>query len=375
MNIKVPQSNPKAGYEAAKVEINQAVARVLESGWYILGKEVTEFENEFAAFHGGGEAIGVGNGTDALELALRAIGIKQGDLVFTVSHTAVATVAAIEKAGAIPVLVDIDPESFTMDPSSLSEAILEQKRKKMPLKAIIAVHLYGHPADLEAITAIAREHDLVVIEDCAQAHGAAINGKMVGTIGDVAAFSFYPTKNLGALGDGGAVLTKDGHVAARVRLLREYGWKSRYVSECAGGNSRLDEIQAAILRVKLESLEQDNQLRRSIAGEYLRGISNKAILLPIIGDNIVHVFHQFVIRTNKRDFLKEYLNSKGIGTLIHYPLPIHLQPAYLGKVITAPDGLNVTNMVAKEVLSLPMYPQISRDQLQAVIEAIEEWDA
>jgi dTDP-4-amino-4,6-dideoxygalactose transaminase len=374
MNIRVPQSNPKAGYETVRLEINQAVERVLESGWYILGKEVADFEKEFAAFHGGGEAMGVGNGTDALELALRAIGIQQGDHVFTVSHTAVATVAAIEKAGGIPVLVDIDPESYCMDPDSLTEAILEQKKKKIPIKAIIVVHLYGHPADLGAIIAVAREHDLSVIEDCAQAHGAAINGRKVGTIGDIAAFSFYPTKNLGALGDGGAVLTKDFQIAEKVRLLREYGWKSRYVSECAGGNSRLDEIQAAILRVKLERLEQDNQLRRSIAGEYLRGISNKSISLPKIGNNIDHVFHQFVIRNNRRDFLREYLSSKGIGTLIHYPLPIHLQPAYLGKVITAPNGLNVTNMVAKEVLSLPMYPQISRDQIRDVIGAIEEWD-
>jgi dTDP-4-amino-4,6-dideoxygalactose transaminase len=295
--------------------------------------------------------------------------------VLAVSHTAVATVAAIEKAGGTPVLVDINSESFTMDPNSLSETILDQKKKNKSLKAIIAVHLYGHPADMDAITAIAREHDLSVIEDCAQAHGASINGRMVGTMGDLAAFSFYPTKNLGALGDGGAVITKDHASAERVRLLREYGWKSRYISECAGGNSRLDEIQAAILRVKLERLEQDNQLRRGVAEQYLREISNKSVSLPIIDKNIKHVFHQFVIQTNKREQFREHLTSAGIGTLIHYPVPIHLQPAYKERITIAPGGLSETEKAAKEVLSLPMYPQISAAQIKAVIEAIEDWGA
>jgi dTDP-4-amino-4,6-dideoxygalactose transaminase len=226
-----------------------------------------------------------------------------------------------------------------------------------------------------AITAIAKEHDMVVIEDCAQAHGASINGRMVGTIGDVAAFSFYPTKNLGALGDGGAVITKDLATAERVRLLREYGWKSRYISECAGGNSRLDEIQAAILRVKLKGLEQDNQLRRGVAEQYLSGISNKSVSLPIINKDIKHAFHQFVIRTNKREHLREYLTSAGIGTLIHYPVPIHLQPAYKERITIAPGGLSETEKAAKEVLSIPMYPQISAAQIRAVIEAIESWEA
>src|SRR5665213_3255527 len=247
----ISQSNPKANYLAHEAEIRSAIARVLESGWYILGGEVAAFEKEFAAFLGARHVIGVGNGTDAIAIALRACGVRSDDAVITVSHTAVATVAAIELTGAAPVLVDIKPETFTMDLNSLEEMIRESDSKKLRVKAIVPVHLYGHPADMPAIMKIARRHGLRVIEDCAQAHGAAIGCKVCGTWGDAAAFSFYPTKNLGALGDGGAIATNDTVLAEKFSLLREYGWKNR-ISHCAGLNSRLDEIQAAILRVKLK---------------------------------------------------------------------------------------------------------------------------
>jgi dTDP-4-amino-4,6-dideoxygalactose transaminase len=261
------QSNPKANFLAHEAEIRSAIARALESGWYILGGEVAAFEKEFAAFLGARHVVGVGNGTDALALVLRACGIGPGDAVITVSHTAVATVAAIELTGASPVLVDVEPETFTMDVNCLEEAIRESVSKKLRLKAIVPVHLYGHPADMAAIMEIARRHGLRVIEDCAQAHGAVISGKMTGTFGDAAAFSFYPTKNLGALGDGGAVATDDPALAEKISQLREYGWKNR-ISQYAGLNSRLDEIQAAILRVKLKYLSAENARRREIAKLY-----------------------------------------------------------------------------------------------------------
>jgi dTDP-4-amino-4,6-dideoxygalactose transaminase len=373
MQIKVPQSNPKAGYLSQKDAIDQAVARTLASGWYILGKEVSAFEEEFAAFHGTNHAVGVGNGTDALEICLRALSLSREDQVFTVAHTAVATVAAIEKAGATPVLVDIDPRTFTICPDSLASAIEDQIRQGGKPKAVIVVHLYGHPASLGEIVGICRKHDLKLIEDCAQAHGACLHGQKVGTFGDIAAFSFYPTKNLAALGDGGAVLTSDAGLAERATLLREYGWKQRYVSAIPGGNTRLDEIQAAILRVKLDQLEMANQKRREVAAFYKEKIHRCAIALPQTGSDVTHVFHQFVIRTSQRDILRTHLSDHGIGTLIHYPAPIHLQPAYLGRVATAPDGLPWTEAAAAEVLSLPMFPELTIEETEAVVEHLNGW--
>ena len=372
--MTVPQSNPKASYGANRQEIDEAISRLLSSGWYIPGKEVEAFEKEFAAFHGFQDSVGVGNGTDALELALRAIGVGNGDLVFTVSHTAVATVAAIEKTGAVPVLVDIDPSTFTMDPQSLEESITHQEQfgTGRP-SAIVAVHLYGHPAAMAEILAIAKARGLEIVEDCAQAHGAKFGGQVVGTLGRIAAFSFYPTKNLGALGDAGAVLTSDAQLAERVRLLREYGWKKRYISECPGGNSRLDEIQAAVLRVKLRALAQDNCCRRDIARNYLNGLHDSAVALPLIRDGVEHVFHQFVLRSRGRDSLREHLSRSGIGTLVHYPVPIHLQPAYAGRVAVQPGGLPETERAANEVLSLPMFPQLTRDEVDEVIKSVNNW--
>lgn len=370
----VPQSNPKAGYDAHCREIDEAISRVLSSGWYILGKEVEAFEKEFAAFHGFQESVGVGNGTDALELALRAMGVGSGDLVFTVSHTAVATVAAIERAGAIPVLVDIAPATFTMDPQSLEESIVQQKKvgNGRP-RAIVVVHLYGHPAAMPELLAVAKAHGLEIVEDCAQAHGAKTRGQMVGTLGTMAAFSFYPTKNLGALGDGGAVLTNDAGLTERVRLLREYGWRKRYVSEYPGGNSRLDEIQAAVLRVKLRALPEENKARRAAADHYAAAIENPLIGLPAVRQSVEHVFHQFVVRCRNRDSLRDHLKKIGVGTLVHYPVPVHLQPAYAERVSVAPGGLMETEKAADEVVSLPMYPQITGPELQSVVMAVNDW--
>jgi dTDP-4-amino-4,6-dideoxygalactose transaminase len=381
----IPQTDPRANYLAHKSEIDAAIWAVLSGGRYILGEQVAAFEREFAAYLGAGHAIGVGSGTDALHLALRACGIGPGDRVFTVSHTAVATVAAIELTGATPVLVDIDPATFTMDPNRLEEAIRthDQGRKTKDEghshssafgpsssvicrhSAIIPVHLYGHPADMAAVLETARRYDLWVIEDCAQSHGAAINRQKTGTFGDIAAFSFYPTKNLGALGDGGAVVTSDPALAEQTRLLREYGWRERYISAIPGLNSRLDELQAAILRVKLRYLDAENARRRALAAEYDRLLADSSVRTPITRPDVSHVFHQYVIRLGRRDALQAYLRSQGIGTLIHYPAPVHAQPAYAGRIPIG-EGLPNTEAAAREILSLPIFPELTDPVLLAV---------
>ena len=360
-------SDPKANYLAHKAEIDEAVRHVLESGWYILGREVTAFEEEFARYLGANHTISVGNGTEAVHLALRACDIRPGDSVVTVSHTAVATVAAIELAGAVPVLVDIDPSTFTLDANQL-EAVIHDR-----VKAVIPVHLYGHPTDMKAILDIARRHDLWVIEDCAQSHGAAIDGRKTGSWGDLAAFSFYPTKNLGALGDGGAVVTNDSKLAEKVRLLREYGWRERYTSEFPGMNSRLDEMQAAILRVKLKYLDAENSRRRHIAKAYDLALASDGLVLPHVRTQVEHVFHQYVVRTVLRDGLRDYLKANSVGTAIHYPTPVHLQPAYRGRVGLAPGGLPETEKACHEVVSLPMHPQLTDEQVRSVIGRIHDW--
>ena len=359
----IPCANPKAQYLAHKQEIDDAVNRVLESGWYILGEEVRAFEEEFAVYLGVNHSVGVGSGTEALHLALVACGIGHGDEVVTVSHTAVATVAAIELAGAKPVFVDIDPVTYTMDPDLLETTITSQT------KAIVPVHLYGHSAPMEEILAIAKEYGLCVIEDCAQAHGATYRGKRVGSFGDMACFSFYPTKNLGALGDGGMVVTNDEKLAENSRLLREYGWKDRFVSHVPGWNTRLDEIQAAILRVKLNYLDMDNAARVQFAKSYCEGLSGASLVLPEAVEDSMHVYHLFVIRVSDRDSLVNFLREKGIGAAIHYPVPVHQQPAYDGFGGELPQ----TERVAKEILSLPMYPELTEDEKHAVIDAVKEF--
>lgn len=370
MTLIVPQSDPKASYLAHQPEIDEAIKQTLDSGWYILGKQVTAFEQEFAAYIGVEHSVGVANGTDAIVLALRACGVGAGDAVITVSHTAVATVAAIELAGAEPLMVDIDPATFTISPQWI-EDVIKAYRGKAKLKAIIAVHLYGHPADMAAIQELARRYDLRVVEDCAQSHGASIKDgfadRRVGSIGDIAAFSFYPTKNLGALGDGGAVVTNDAGLAERLKLLREYGWRERYVSEIAGMNSRLDELQAALLRVKLKALDKENSRRRQIASAYNEGLKDGGLNLPKSIGDVSHVYHQYVVRSGERETLKDRMRTKGIGTLIHYPVPIHQQPAYRHYANVA---LPETELAAREVLSLPMFPQLTDEQVEQVCQAI-----
>lgn len=369
----VVQTDPKASYLAHKAEIDAAIGRVLDSGWYVLGREVEAFEQEFASYLGVRDAIGVANGTDALAIALRAVGIGAGDAAITVSHTAVATVAAIELAGATPVLVDIDAETYTLDSNLLEDAIVETLRRCASVKAIIPVHLYGHPADISGILEVARRYGLYVIEDCAQSHGAAIGGRKTGSWGDLAVFSFYPTKNLGALGDGGAVVTNDPNLAQKVRSLREYGWRERYISDVPGMNTRLDELQAAILRVKLQSLDQENGQRQQLASTYNQLLSATPLVLPQRRSEVDHVYHQYVVRSKHRDDLKAFLKDNAIGTLIHYPAPVHLQPAYQGRVVIGKQELSNTEQISREILSLPMHPYMTSEQVQLVSEMIILW--
>jgi dTDP-4-amino-4,6-dideoxygalactose transaminase len=359
-------SNPRAQYLARKNEIDAAFARALDSGWYVLGREVEAFENEFASYVGTTAALGVGSGTEALHVALAACGVGPGDEVITVAHTAVATVAAIELCGAQPVLVDIQPDTFTMDPEKLEAALSPRT------KAIVPVHLYGHPADIARIMAFAKRHSLRVIEDCAQAHGAAVSGRRVGSLGDAGCFSFYPTKNLGALGDGGAVTTSDPEVAKRVRLLREYGWAERYVSSIPGWNSRLDEIQAAILRVKLRYLDQDNAARQRLASVYTEALAETGLVLPVKSADFTHAYHLYVVRSLRRSALMKHLKARDIGSLIHYPVPVHQQPAYEGR-LRGHDLLPETERAAREVLSLPLYPELTKTEIDTVTAAVLEF--
>lgn len=367
VGLKIAQANPKANYLAHKDEIDAAVAHVLESGWYILGEDVKAFEDEFSRYIGVRFGIGVGSGTEALHLALRACGIGAGDEVITVSHTAVATVAAIELCGAIPVLVDIDPHTYTIYPSRIESAITQRT------KAVISVHLYGHPTDMESIMSVAHRHKLWVIEDCAQSHGAVYKDRMTGSWGHIAAFSFYPTKNLGAIGDGGMVVTDNPELAERVKLLREYGWRQRYISELPGLNSRLDEIQAAVLRVKLRYLNEENKRRQALANMYAKELSVTRLKLPTNSSGSIHVYHQYVVRCKDRDDLRKFLQDKGIDTLIHYPVPVHQQPAYRNQICCVGSMLN-TETIVNEIISLPMYPELMDEQVYRVAETIVEWD-
>jgi len=362
----IPQANPHAQYLSHQAEIDQAIARVLEKGRYILGEEAAAFEREFADSIGVRFGVGVGSGTEALHLALRACGVKPGDEVITVAHTAVATVAAIELCGATPVLVDIDPRSFTLDPTKLEVAIT------LATRAVIPVHLYGQPADLEPILNIARKRRIRVIEDCAQSHGATYRGRRTGAWGDMACFSFYPTKNLGAIGDGGFVATDDPQLAENARLLREYGWRERYVSDIPGWNTRLDELQAAILRVKLRALDADNARRRRLATMYDEWLAPCPMVLPVEMPYGRHVYHLYVVQAERRDALQTFLKERGIGSLIHYPVPIHLQPAYRGRLGDA-GSLPETERAAREVLSLPMFPELTETEVHQVADTLREF--
>ena len=361
---EIPAVNLKKQYAAIQMEVDEAIALVLAKGSFGLGDEVSAFEQEFASYCNASHTIGVASGTDALQIALSSLGIGTGDEVITSSHTAVATVVAIEKTGARPILVDIDLHRFTLDPQQIKQTITANTR------AIIPVHLYGCPAELEPILKIACENNLHILEDCAQAHGASYKNKTVGTWGQISAFSFYPTKNIGAFGDGGAIVTNDVELAKKIRLLRQYGWEERYISSIKGMNSRLDELQASILRIKLRYLEKWNAKRRELANLYHDTLARvEEITLPHQPADSQHVFHQYVIRTAKRDELKIFLKERGIHTLIHYPVPIHLQPAYKNLGYSPGDFPN-TELATKEILSLPMYPELNEEEIHKVSEAV-----
>ena len=362
----IPVADPSRQYHDHADLFEQAAAGVLRGGRYILGQETLNFERAFADYLGVAHCVGVNSGTDAIVLALRALGIGEGDEVITVSLTAVATVAAIELTGATPVLVDLDPKSRCMDPDLLEPLINEKTR------AILPVHLYGQPADMPAIMRVAQAHNLKVIEDCAQAHGATIDGKMVGSFGHLACFSFYPTKNLGAFGDGGAVVTEDENLAHRLRLIREYGWEERYVSKITGMNTRLDELQAAFLNIKLGFLTAENQKRCEIARFYTENLSSAALTCPQQTPGTRSVYHLYVVESEHRELLRSFLAENGVGTAIHYPLAVHQQPAYLGR-LKGCDKLPVTERLVGQILSLPMFPQLTSEETARVCQLVRQF--
>ena len=366
MSRPILTADPKAGYLLHAEEIRTAIDRVLAGGHYILGPEVEAFEREFADFHGGGHTLGVANGTEALELALRAVGAGPGDLVATVGNTAAATGAAIQQIGARAGFAEIDAGTMVMSPAAL-DAVLASFAGKV--KAVVPVHLYGHPAAMPTIVEIAGRHGAKVVEDCAQAHGAAVAGRKTGTWGDAAAYSFYPTKNLGALGDGGAVFTRNPDVAEQVRLLRQYGWRTRYVSDVAGRNSRLDELQAAILRVKLRHLDAENAVRRTLAARYLKNLSVTSLRLPATAAGAEPVWHQFAVRSPRRDALQAHLASHDIHCGVLYPMVIYRQPAYADRTVQLAE----TERACSEVLCLPAHAALTTGDVDSVSEEILRW--
>ncbi len=346
-----------------RAELDEALAAVVDDGRYVGGPRVEAFERDFAAFCGAREAVGVASGTDAIELALRALGVGTGDEVITVANTCIPTVAGIEAAGATPVLVDADERTFTLDPGELDAATTTRT------KAVVPVHLYGRCADMDAIADHARRHGLHVLEDAAQAHGTALDGRRAGTLGSAAAFSFYPTKNLGALGDAGAVVTNDEAVAAGVRELRSFGERRGGEAVRRGSNSRLDPLQAAVLSVELPRLEAWNERRRGLAARYREELAD-VVDVPDESTDGGHVHHLFVIRSPRRDELARELEQRGIGTLVHYPRAVHQHTAY--RELARPGRLDRSERLAREVLSLPLYPELTDDEATAVITAVRE---
>lgn len=366
----IPLCSPKANYLAHKAEIDEAINRVLNSGSYILGDEVQSFEEEFANYLGVAGCVGVACGTDAVELALRVLGVGFGDFVITVSHTSIATAAAITRTGANPLFVDINPSSFTMDPQSLSDLLERYYSEK--IKAIVVVHMYGQVADMQSIMAIGDKYGLPVIEDCAQAVGSKIGGKKAGALGKMACFSFYPTKNLGALGDGGALALPSQDLIDKALSLRQYGWNSSRESLEEGINSRLDEIQAAILRVKLRYLDLENEKRRVIASRYIKVLEGKPLSVSTPREGVEHSYHQFVIRLKEREKLCKYLTDHKISFGIHYPLGVHMQRPYKKRsfcLVALPN----TEKVVSEILSLPMYPELTKKEQDIICNALVEF--
>ncbi|MDI6764006.1 MAG: DegT/DnrJ/EryC1/StrS family aminotransferase [Thermodesulfobacteriota bacterium] len=361
-------------YKAIEEEILSATKRVFEKGRFILGEEVSAFEEEFARYCGVRYGVGMNSGTDALYLALRAAGIGEGDEVVTVANSFIASALAISFAGAKPIFVDIEPETYNLDPNAL-EALLKRRRatgKRQRIKAILPVHLYGHPAQMDAIMEISHRYNLAVIEDACQAHGAKFNNKKVGSFGAMGCFSFYPTKNLGGSGDGGMVITDEKKLYEKLRLLRCYGEKKKYQHHLKGGNSRLDEIQASILRVKLKYLDRWNKERRKKASIYKDVLEGAGVICPVEKEWTRHVYHLFVIRSKKRDALQIFLKTKGIDTLIHYPTPIHLQKAYKELGYQRGD-FPVTEKCSGEILSLPFFPELKDEEMEVVGKQIKDY--
>jgi dTDP-4-amino-4,6-dideoxygalactose transaminase len=363
---QVPFLDLRAAYEELKAEVDDAVSRVLGSGYYLLGKELEAFEKEFAEYLDVRHCVAVGSGLDALHLALRALEVGQGEEVLVPSNTYIATWLAVSYAGAVPVPVEPDERTYNIDPGKLEAAITDRTR------GIIPVHLYGQPADMDPILEVARKHNLWVLEDAAQAHGASYKGKRVGGLGDIAGWSFYPGKNLGAFGDGGAVTTNNGEFADRVRVLRNYGSRTKYFNEVRGFNSRLDEIQAAVLRVKLKHLDGWNRRRLQIAELYRRELEGCDLILPYVPEWAEPAYHLFVVRSGQRDALHQYLETQGIGTLIHYPVPPHLQQAYC-EIGLAAGTLPISERIHQEVLSLPIGPHVTEAQVETVTRAVCEF--
>lgn len=364
--MNIPFLDLHASYAELRCEIDGAIKRVLESGRYILGEEVDAFEREFAAYCEAQHCVGVANGLDALHLALLALGVGAGDEVIVPANTYIATWLAVSQCGAKPVPVEPDEATYNIDPSNIEAAITSRT------KVILPVHLYGQPADMDSILNIARKHGLKVLEDGAQAHGARYKSKRIGAHGDVVAWSFYPGKNLGAFGDGGAITTDDPKIADRIRVLRNYGSRVKYVNEVRGFNSRLDPLQAAALGVKLKHLDCWNEARQKIATQYLSYLSGTGLISPLVPDWAVPVWHLFVVRSKVRDQLQQRLNEAGIGTLVHYPIPPHLQQAY-ADLGYGKGSFPVTEQIHKEVLSIPLYPTMNSDQIKRVIAACRGW--
>ncbi len=365
--MNIPFNDLRRDVAALREEIDAAIARVLDRGYFILGPEGRAFEEVFAKMVGVADAFGVGNGTDGIQIALMALGSGAGDEVICPALTAAPTALAIRAIGAVPVFADIDPATYTLDPARLHECITEKTR------TIVPVHLYGLPANMPEILRIAEAHEIAVLEDCAQAHGATIDGKVAGSMAPIAAFSFYPTKNLGAYGDGGLVATRDSELAAKVAKIRDLGQSARYVHEVQGLNSRLDELQAAILQVKLVHLEEQNEARRQRAGWYREMLEDvPELTLPVEPVGYRHIYHLFVVRHPRRDALQAYLKDRGIGTDVHYPMPLNQQHVFSGSR-TATGGTPIADEAVRTILSLPMFPGLTQEEVHTVGQAIREF--
>ena len=360
--MKVPLIDLPREYHTIAPEIDRAIHDVVTGGQFILGPEVKAFEKEFAAYCGAEHAIGVASGTDALRLALEALGVGPGDEVIVPAFTFVATAEVVSQLGAVPIFADVEPRFFGLEAADVERRLTPRTR------AVVPVHLYGHPADVSALRRITDPRGIWVVEDAAQAVGADYDGRRVGSLGHVACFSFFPTKNLGAYGDGGALTTSDDGLAARLRLLRQHGSRVKYVHEGPGWCSRLDEIQAAVLRVKLRHLETWTERRRALAATLRQALSGLPLTLPAEGPTARHVYHLFTVRTPRRDALREHLEREGIATAVHYPVPVHRQPVYRAAASTA---LPVSEQASAEVLSLPFFPEMRADEVDAVVAAVQ----